>query len=278
MVSTASIITICFSLLVALIGPVLLAIIFLFKNRPKPGVASVFAGAGTFILFALILEQLLHFLILKVIPGLGDIITGNVWLLAFYGSIAAGVFEETGRFLVMKFILKKSREWKHGIAFGIGHGGIEAMILVGLTYMNNLIYSLLINSGSFDMVLKSSPSSAQEALVAAKDGLISTSSWLFAFAGVERILTFLFHVAMSVLVLYAVRSGKKKFFLLAIFLHFMLDIPAVFAQKGILPVWALEVYVAVFAVASLVFIVRSKKLFEKLPALVSEVKEEKTVS
>lgn len=274
MVSTASIIFMCITILITLLGPVLFAVIFLLKNRPKPGVASVFAGAGTFILFALILEQLFHFLILKVIPGLGDMITGNVWLMAFYGSIAAGVFEETGRFIVMKFVLRKSREWKHGMAFGIGHGGIEAIILVGLTYVNNLVYSFLINSGSFDMVLKSTPAEAQTALVTAKDALISTPSWLFAFAGIERVMAVLFHIAMSVLVLYAIRSGKIKFYFLAVFLHFLLDLPAAFAQQEILPAWALEVYVGVFAVGALIFLLRSKKLFEKLPPLVPNVKEE----
>ena len=273
MVSTTSLIAMCITLIVCLIGPILLAVIFLYKNRPKPGVASLFAGAGTFILFALILEQILHYLVLQVIPGLGTAIMGNTFLMALYGSLAAGIFEETGRFTVMTLILRKSREWKHGVAFGIGHGGIEAIILVGLTSINNIVYSLMINSGSFDLILKSSPASAQEALIAAKDGLINTASWLFAFSSVERIFTVVFHIAMSVLVLYAVRSKKIRFFFLAIFLHFLLDFPAAFYKDGTLPLWALEVFVGLFGVASLIFIIRAKKVFEKLPALVTEAPE-----
>jgi len=44
-------------------------------------------------------------------------------------GLLAGLFEETARYVLFKFILKKSRTWQEGIFVGLGHGGTEAIIL-----------------------------------------------------------------------------------------------------------------------------------------------------
>lgn len=73
------------------------------KHHAK--LSTVLIGAGTFFLFALVLESTLHQLVLK--GPHGDAIMGNTLRYAIYGGLAAGVFEETGRFLSMKFLMKK---------------------------------------------------------------------------------------------------------------------------------------------------------------------------
>ena len=44
-------------------------------------------------------------------------------------KVAAGVFEETGRLLAMKFCMKKDLDKKNAIMYGIGHGGIRFLRL-----------------------------------------------------------------------------------------------------------------------------------------------------
>jgi len=39
----------------------------------------------------------------------------------------AGVFEECGRHIVLKYLLKKDRTRENAVLYGIGHGGIEGM-------------------------------------------------------------------------------------------------------------------------------------------------------
>ena len=48
-----------------------------------------------------------------------------------YGGLMAGVFEETGRYVSFKWFLKKETRIQDGLSYGIGHGGIEAMLIVG---------------------------------------------------------------------------------------------------------------------------------------------------
>jgi uncharacterized membrane protein YhfC len=39
-------------------------------------------------------------------------------------------------------LLKNKLSWQNGIAFGIGHGGIEALVFVGSAYVNNIVFNL----------------------------------------------------------------------------------------------------------------------------------------
>src|SRR5699024_12503314 len=96
-----------------------------------------------------VLEAILHQAVFFV-----DIFTTN-WLqnplvYAIYASLAAGVFEEIGRFIGFRFLLKKFRSWKDGIAYGIGHGGIESMLVVGMIALSDIVLSFLIYFGVFD--------------------------------------------------------------------------------------------------------------------------------
>ena len=127
--------------------PVLLSLYLVRKHHAK--VSTILIGAGTFIVFALVLESIMHQLVLK--GPHGAAIMGNTLWFALYGGLAAGLFEETGRFLAMKFLLKKEpAEPLPGVAYGIGHGGVEMIVIFGLTMVSNLVISLMINSGQTD--------------------------------------------------------------------------------------------------------------------------------
>ena len=53
----------------------------------------------------------------------------------------AGIFEETGRFLAFKTVLRKKQGKDiNALMYGAGHGGFEAAALLGITMINNIIY------------------------------------------------------------------------------------------------------------------------------------------
>ncbi len=263
MVSIFTILALCFSLLACFAFPIILCIVFMRKTRP--GALPLIMGIIVFIVFALILEQIMHWAFLIAIPQTKSILGSNIWLYATYGGLAAGIFEEVGRFFAFKFFLKKKTMWKHGVTYGIGHGGIEALLIVFPVILNSLIYAVLINSGSFDAMLSPLPQATVDVLLKTKDALLSEPSWYFALGGLERIFTITIQIALSLLVLYAVSKKKYAFFFLAILLHAALDFPAALAQGGILPIYAVEGIVAVCAAVSLIFILKSKNLFAAIP-------------
>ncbi len=219
-VSTASIIGMIFTLILSTVTPIAAFLIAAVKWKKKTNISSFFIGAATFILFAMVLERILHTVVLGTT---GTLITGNIWLYALYGGLAAGLFEETGRFLAMKLCMKKNLNRENAILYGIGHGGIEAILLIGLTYVNNLVYSALINSGSLTALTASYDAETQALLLQQLSVLGTTPSYQFYLAGVERIGAMLLHVILSYLVYLAVRNGKPLFYVSAIFLHAILN-------------------------------------------------------
>lgn len=228
-----------------------------FYKKMRISWKPVLIGALVFAFFALLLEQLLHHFMFQVNAQTAAWLKNPYWY-AVYGSLAAGLFEEIGRYIGFRYVLHGYREWKDGLAYGIGHGGIEALLLGALTAINNLILSFLINSGG----TMSEGGEAADAWMAAKEQLVNTPAYLFSMGGVERVFAFILHLALSLLVLYAVRNRKAIFLFVAILVHagvnFITILLAEVLQFNIL---AVEGFLLIIAILSVGFIVKSKALF-----------------
>ena len=238
--------------------PVCLAVYLVRKHRAK--LSSILIGAGTFLLFALVLESILHQLVLK--GPHGSDILGNTLLYALYGGLAAGVFEETGRFLSMKFLMKKEPSKPlPGIAYGVGHGGAEMLIIFGITMINNLVISALINSGQADAIFAKVPEEAAGQLQAQLDQLQTLGAGTLLIGLWERFSALILHLGLSMLVWVAVRKGGKWLWLFpaAIVLHAIVDAGAVLLQKstGLVPL-ELIVMAEALAVAAIGYNVAKK--------------------
>ena len=197
--------------------------------RRRGGTWGAFlVGAGTFLLFALVLEPVLHRLVLG--SGIGPAIQGNIWLYGLYGGLAAGLFEETGRLLAFRYFLKSRPARVTALSYGIGHGGIEAFVLAGLTMLSNLILGLSYSSGS------ALPPEAASAAAA----VVSTPAHLFLLGGFERLCAMSLHMALSVLVFASLRlENRRRLFPAAILAHGAVDFAAV-VSAGFLPAAAVE--------------------------------------
>ena len=141
MVPTGNLIMMVVSALLGIAIPVFLAWWAVKKN--KANLPPILFGAAVFLVFALVLESTVHRLVLT--GERGALIQGNIVYYALYGGLMAGLFEETGRFLAMKFLLKKHPAAPGaGVAYGLGHGGAEMLLLFGLSMIST--FSLFRNS------------------------------------------------------------------------------------------------------------------------------------
>lgn len=211
--------------------------------------STILIGAGTFFLFALVLESIMHQVVLK--GPWGASITGNTLLYAIYGGLAAGIFEETGRFLSMKFLLKNEQPGAlPGVAYGIGHGGMEMIMVFGITMISNLVISFLINSGHSDILFANAQEDAAgqikaqlEQLQALGPGTLLAGLW-------ERFSALVIHLGLSLLVWAAVRKGGIWLWLFpaAILLHALVDAGVVMFQKS-LGITAIELIITAQALA-----------------------------
>ena len=184
-------------------------------------------GVCAFLGFALIAESIFHAIILR--GNLGNTIKGNIWLYAVYGGFMAALFEEAGRFVFMSTTLKKFHNNKGtALMYGAGHGGFEAMYILGLGMINNIIYSVMINTGLIRTVidsLKTLNLSTQDMIanLSTFAQLIDLPSWMFIVGIIERISAMSAHIAMSVFVWEAVTTKKKWYLAIAFGMHLILD-------------------------------------------------------
>lgn len=241
--------------------PVAAALIW--KVRKKEPVTSILAGAAAFLLFALILEKpIQNVLAFPSAMGLPEhavsrFLSANPVLLALVAGLFPGVFEETGRLVAFRTVLRKRRNRETSISYGIGHGGFEVILILGFTYIQYIAYAVMLNTGTFgaliDQVASQAPGQLAnvEAVVSLLTGFSFADLWINF---VERVFAVLFHIGASILVFYACRD-KKRFWLYpaAIVLHTGTDFIAalnIFHVVSLSP-WALEGIAAVFG--SLVF-------------------------
>ena len=247
MVPTLSIVLIITNMLLGIIIPV--GLVVFFRKKYHVSAKSFFVGCAVMLLFALVLEQIVHMVVLGSAAGVA--IQSRTWAYALYGALMAGVFEETGRFLAMRYVLKKEHKDAHNaLMYGAGHGGFEMFVILSMGMVNNLIYALMINMGQTQTLLASLDDVSKNTLQAAFDTLIQTPSWQFALSPVERIAAITAQIGLSVIVWFAATGEKSRmsFLFLAIALHALLDGVAVVTSRSGMSLIAVEALVWVMTV------------------------------
>ena len=247
MVPVSSLVMMAVNALLGFAVPVCLSVYLVRKHHAR--LSTILIGAGTFIVFALILESIMHQLVLKGPHGAS--ILNNTLMYAIYGGLAAGIFEETGRFISMKFLMEKEPSTPlPGVAYGIGHGGTEMLVIFGITMINNMVISALINSGQTDVLFSKVPGDAAAQLQAQLDQLQTIGVGTLLIGLWERFSALILHLGLSMMVWVAVRKRGRWLWLFpaAIALHAIVDAGAVLLQKsvGMLP---LELIVTAEAIA-----------------------------
>jgi len=175
-----------------------------------------------------------------------------IYLGIAFPSLTAGIFEEGARWLAFRFLVK-DHKIENALMYGAGHGGIESILLVGLS-----ILSTAITVYFYPQTL----TSAQLATIAA------TPEWV-AFLGLwERLVAITFHIAMSVLVLESFREKQIYYLGVAMGAHFFLNFSVVYAVQ-----WGLvqsEIVMGVWGIASLWYLWTTWKSYKATAAQVPE--------
>ncbi len=240
-----------------LFAPVIIALIWTIRKKER--FTTILVGAAAFLLFALILEKpIQNVLVFPIQMGLPEhtasqFINARPVLWAFIVGLFPGVFEETGRFVAFRTALKNRKNRETSISYGIGHGGFEVMLITGLTYISNIIYAFMINTGAFQTVVDQVIAQAPDQVDQVYEIATQLAAFSFADLGMsvmERIFAFLFHVGASILVFYACR--EKKYIWLypfAIVLHTVMNGILALTMFDVirLSTWEIEGIVAVFA-------------------------------
>lgn len=257
-VSAMSILFILVALVLGIAIPIVLPVVF--RKKFKCNISAFFIGGAVMILFAFVLEQTAH----KIVLGspIGGMIQNKLWLYGIYGGFMAALFEETGRYLAFRFLLRKNQNNNYNaLMYGAGHGGIEMMVLMIPVMLNNLIYAIMINTGTMTQVIASLPGEQAEILNAVVEQMINISPVMFLVSPLERIAAVVLQLSFSVLVWFAAKQ-KKTIVLLpaAMLLHMLVDTITVVAGRAGMNMIAVEALVYIMTAAIALIAIRIWKI------------------
>ena len=223
------------------------------KHKEQTKISWLIAGAIGFIVSARVLELAIHYLCIVMDNPISRFINGNTAAFVLYGITMAGVFEECGRHIIMKYIMKKNRSRENAVLYGIGHGGIEILAVLLPAMILYLAIAVLFSQGDVESALKAL-NITEETAAAALPSVQAAASFDYAMTAMnvmERLFAMLLHIGLTVIVYYGVVNGKKIFLPLAILLHMLADTFPGLYQRGVVPLWTVEGWAAVWALVIL---------------------------
>jgi len=226
--------------------PVVFFICWRRRHKAQTRISWLLAGAAGFIVSARILELGVHSVCILADNPVSRFLNGSTVAFVLYGIAMAGVFEECGRHIVLKHIMKKNRTRENAVLYGIGHGGVEILAVLLPAMIMYLAIAVLFSQGNTENALRTL-NITEETAAAALPSVQAAASFDFAMMSmnvIERLLAMFLHIGLTVIVYDGVVNGKRISLPLAILLHMLMDTFPALYQRGAVPLWAVEVWAA----------------------------------
>jgi uncharacterized membrane protein YhfC len=163
-------------------------------------------GALTFVISQVLHIPFNQFLLNPQLERLGWLgVEGWSWAIAVVLiGLSAGLFEEGTRYLVLRRSMKQVDGWRQGVLYGLGHGGIEAILLGGFAFFA-LFQALALRGGALEGIVPAEQIETARLQLEAYWGM----AWYEPlWATLERLSAMAFHIMASLFVLRAVRTRQ----------------------------------------------------------------------
>ena len=235
--------------------PVISFIYWRKRHKQQTKISWLIAGAVGFFVSARVLELGIHYFCIIADNPVSRFINGNTAAFVLYGITMAGVFEECGRYVILKYVMKKNRTCENAVLYGIGHGGIEILAVILPAMITHLAVAVMFSRGDTETALRTL-NITEETAAAALPSVQAAAAFdygMMAMNVIERLLALLLHIGLTAIVFYGVVNARKIYLPMAILLHMLMDMFPALYQRGLVPLWAVEVWAAVWT-AIVVFI------------------------
>ena len=251
--------------ILAVLFPIVLLIIWKLKTKAK--LVPFWVGLLVFPVFALLLEGGCAFVITLIDKKTLGLLSEPLPLYIFSAAMA-GIFEETGRLVGMKTLMRKYKDKRDAVTYGIGHGGIESILLIGGAAALTLFIALFTNAGMLELFTANYNDELKETFLTSVRTRTENHFSTYMLGFFERISAVILHVSLSVIVFTGVRiKGKLWHFPLAIFLHFAADCTVIFPHVLGTPLWLFEL---IFFVISVALAVVTAIYYRSLPQVLGD--------
>ncbi|MFN8482958.1 MAG: YhfC family glutamic-type intramembrane protease [Anaerolineae bacterium] len=182
---------------------------------------------------------------------LADTLKGSPALAVAWGlalALTAGLFEETGRWLGYRYLLKGPKTWTMGVMYGTGHEAMES-VWIGVSVMASMATIMNFAAMSAEQI-QSLPPEAVAQLQGGLQQLQVLGPATPLVGAYERALTMVIQISLSILVLQVFTRGSFIWYWAAVGYHALIDAVAVFLPRYIGLV-GVEVVLTGFAIFSI---------------------------
>ena len=240
-----------------------LGLLFFWCKGKKLSFRPALVGMVTFVAMVYGFENAAHQLILTSIKPLQNAVMTNAIYFAIYGGLMSGIFEECGRYFSINHFLKDYNTIEDGVSFGIGHGGIEMLIIVGFSILSNLLtYNTILAKGIEGAYGTAITPEQTTVLVDTLNKFATIAPGMIVASIVERIFAIILHISLSVIIFIAVKNHKKWLLPVSILLHALVNFPAGLYQANMIKnVFIVETLVGVVALGCAAFAIYVYKTF-----------------
>ena len=262
-IGKSAVVSLTITVILMIAIPVCFFICWRRKHREQTKISWLIAGAAGFVISARRLEVGVHYFCIVADNPVSRFINGNAAAFVLYGITMAGIFEECGRLIILKYILKKDRTRENAVIYGIGHGGIEILTVLLPAMILYLAIAVMFSQGDTEAALKTL-NITEETATAALPSVQAAAAFDYAMMAMnvmERLLAMLIHIGLTVIVYYGVVNAKKLCLPAVILLHMLADTFPALYQRGILPLWAVEIWTAFW---TLMIMLIAAKLYKRM--------------
>jgi len=244
------------ALVIMILGPVALGSWFWARYRPNP--RAFVLGAAVFLIAQLLVRlPLTGWITQQLGPSIQQGLPMFLYMIGM--AFSAGLLESVGRWAGYRWLFppRLPYDWKHAVAYGIGHGGFESAIFVGAMSLLNFLQGSALTAMTAAQVQEQFSGDTLAQVMDARQ-LFAGLAWHEPLlAAVERLATVPFHIAMSLLVLLVFTRKQIRWLFLAILLHGLADLTAVLLNQAVGDTpWLVELGVLAWGLAALWYILR----------------------
>lgn len=230
----ANIIFLALSVILLLAIPIAFWAFWYRRYKKKLKWKYLIGGMLGFLLSARVLELGVHYVCLIMDNPVSRMINSHTLVYVIYGISMAGLFEEVGRYLILKYLLKKDHSYENAVYYGIGHGGIEVWAVILPAIILELVIAVMSLTQDTQSVYKAFHITKQTASQALPV-FMAASQYQFVSMYVnvlERIMTMFVHISLTVIVFQSIIKPKKRYLLYGIGLHMLVDLFPALYQRG----------------------------------------------
>lgn len=248
--------------------PILIVVLWKKHCGKTVSLAPFFIGAAGFLISARVLKVGVHMVCIVMDNPISRYINGNTAAYVIYGIFMAGIFEEVGRYVIIRFFMKKNKTRENFVMYGIGHGGIEVWAITLLSLLTLLAFAVLVKYQGIESALQLmgiSEDVPEDLVNTVVDTLTTATNFGIAMAGLcvfERICSMTVHIAFTVILSYGIEKKQNGYLFAAISAHAIVDIFPALYQRGVVTLPVTEVW-CLFC--SIILSVIALRLYRKFP-------------